>query len=108
MIGGARAVFAEKTIDRVTRVSLVGVGLQVALGELEGIFWCELVEGEFAAGLEFAGVAVAEDVRLGVRGELDLPFDGAAVAVAFECIGHFGCWFEAVVGTSGIVLWLEE
>lgn len=84
MIWRTCAVGAEVAVDWVARVALVGVHLQVALGELEGILGSELVEGKFTAGLELAGLAMAEDVGLGVGRELDLPFNGFAVAVASE------------------------
>jgi len=52
-----------------------------------------LVEGVLAAGLELAGIAVTENVALGVRRKFDFPFASAAVAVTFECLGHVdGLW----------------
>jgi len=83
-----KETYAEEAIDWIPRVTLVGIDFQVTLCELEGVFRCDLVEGVLAAGLEFAGIAVTEDVALGVGGELDFPFDGAAMAVAFERLRH--------------------
>lgn len=46
-----------------TAIALVGVGFQVALGDLEVVLGDDGVEGAFTAGEELAGVAVAGGSR---------------------------------------------
>lgn len=87
-----RAVGTEIAVDRVTRVALVGVDFQVTFGQGESILGREGVEGIFTAGLEFAGLAVAEDMGLGVGVEVDFPLYGAAMALALVGFGHAGGW----------------
>lgn len=43
----------------VTRITLVGVGFERALGDFQVAFGGHLVEGVFTAAEEFAGVAMA-------------------------------------------------
>lgn len=88
VVWGGGAVAAEVAVNWTARVALVGVDFEIALGELESVLVGELVQSEIAAGLELAGVAVAENVRLRVLRKLDLPFHGAAVAMSFESLGH--------------------
>jgi len=54
-------------VDALSRVTGVGVSLEVALGELEVLARNNGVQGEGGAGEDFAGVAVAEDGVLAVR-----------------------------------------
>ena len=42
-----------------TRVTAVGVGLGGTLGDLQSALGGDLVEGEFAAAEDFAGIAMA-------------------------------------------------
>lgn len=83
----ARAVGTEVAVDWVPAVSFVGIDFQVTLGELEVVLGSKLVQGKFTTRLKLASITVAEDVTLRILRELDLPFDSAAVAVAFE-VGH--------------------
>jgi len=48
-------------VDALSRVTGVGVSLEVALGELEVLARDNGVQGEGGAGEDFAGVAVAQD-----------------------------------------------
>ena len=48
-------------VDALSRITGVGVGLEVALGELEVLARNDGVQGEGGAGEDFAGVAVAQD-----------------------------------------------
>lgn len=88
-----RAVGAEVAVDRVARVAFVGVHFQIAFGQGEGLLGSESVEGVFAAGLHFAGEAMAENVALGVGIKVDFVLDGAAVALALVSFGHSGGLF---------------
>jgi hypothetical protein len=85
-------------MNRVSRITLVGVVLQVitTLCDLERVLGDDLVQGVGAAGEDFAGVAVTQDVAGGVLVEGGGPFGGAAVAgsvVGGHCgLGVVWCW----------------
>jgi hypothetical protein len=51
-------------VTLLTRISLVGIHFEIALGELEGILRNDLISGEFAATHQFTGSAMTEDVLL--------------------------------------------
>lgn len=63
-----------------TRITLVGIHLQIALGQVEVGLGDDLVQRELAPAHQLAGAAVAEDVSF--LGDLGGPFGGAAVALA--------------------------
>lgn len=63
MRGPDLTVVAVNALSRITRV---GVSLEVALGELEVLARDNGVQGEGGAGEDFAGVAVAQDGVLAV------------------------------------------
>lgn len=81
MVWRASAVGTEVAVNWVAAVSLVGVDLEVALCELEVVLGGKSVQGVFAAGLELASLAMAEDVSGSVLWELNAPLNSAAVAV---------------------------
>ena len=83
MVVGVRgAVGAVVTVDRIARIASIVVTFEFALSELDVRFGDEGVLGELAAGKDFAGVAVAEDVT----GLIDLggPFGLTAMAATLE------------------------
>ena len=49
----------EEAVGRVARVALIGILLEIAFGDLEAVLGNDLIEGVFAAGLDFTGAAVA-------------------------------------------------
>lgn len=81
------AVAAEEAVCRVARIALVGVLVQLALGDLELVFWNDLVQSVFAATDDLASTAVAEDVCF--VGYLSTVGDGTAMALAF-ILWHYG------------------
>lgn len=74
------AVGTVVAVSGVAGVAFVGVDVCFALCDLEVGLRGYLVESEFAAGEDFAGIAVAEDV--GFIAELDGPFSLATVAAS--------------------------
>lgn len=63
-----------------TTVTLVGVDLEFALGEVEVVLGNDLVQGEFTTTQNFASAAVAENVSL--FGDFDRVLDFAAMALS--------------------------
>ena len=85
----ALAVRPRQAVSELTRVALVAVLRRLATGsDLEGGLGHDLVESVGAAGEDFAGVAVAEDVALLVGLEGPLPLVVAAVALGLEGRRH--------------------
>lgn len=64
VVWGTCAIGTEEAVDWVTTVSLVCVYFQITLGELEGLFRSDCVQGELSTRLELAGVAMAKNVSL--------------------------------------------
>lgn len=89
VIWRASAVCAEEAVNWVATVSLVGVDLEITLGELECTRGSQLVQSVFSAGLQLASVTMAENVTLRVFGQLDVPFDCTAVATTGK-VCHVG------------------
>ena len=89
----ALAVRPRQAVSELTRVALVAVLRRLATGsDLEGGLGHDLVESVGAAGEDFAGVAVAEDVALLVGLEGPLPLVVAAVALGLVGGGHCDCF----------------
>ena len=90
-----------------TRVALVCVDFQVSLGEVEIALGDDLVQGEFAAALEFAGTAMTENVLF--FWDLNGPSSLAAVAMSLvfrhaDDPVFFGRWVGELCGGSLLVL----
>ena len=80
----ALSTIAEESTRKLTRVALVGVLVQIALGQLEGVLGNDLVQGEFSSAHELAGATVAQNVFLGVD------------------VGGPGSWSWSVTTRSGL------
>ena len=88
----ALAVRPRQAVSELTRVALVAVLRRLATGsDLEGGLGHDLVESVGAAGEDFAGVAVAEDMALLVGLKGPLPLVVTAVALSLESRRHVCC-----------------
>ena len=81
----------EKTEGRTERtgITVVGVCVEIALGEFEIVLGNDLIKGVGAPTEFLAGVAVAEDV--GFLLEVDSPADLTTVTLS-GVLAHSVCW----------------